>query len=104
MNSMIRIQVCQKNIEKHKSTREVWEQTKEVFPAEACPIEYVEVQCGGICGVCRNVPYVLVCRSLADKKLISGITPEQFAINVKEYVNRLVNSTGNDQHFEVQRG
>lgn len=77
----VRIEVCQTNLAKHASTAAIFSRVKKEFPHVEFDIEYIEMKCGGICGICKNTPYALV-----SKKFITGISPDHFYQNLKTYL------------------
>ncbi|MFC4768206.1 DUF1450 domain-containing protein [Effusibacillus consociatus] len=77
----IRIEVCQTNLAKHASTAKVFDRLQSEFPNMEFNIEYIEMKCGGICGICKNTPYALV-----SKKFITGISADNFYENLKKYL------------------
>jgi uncharacterized protein YuzB (UPF0349 family) len=81
----IRVEVCQTNVSKHKSTVEVLDQVKRKYAHLESRIEYLEMKCGGICGICKNTPYVLI-----DKKFITGLNSNMFYENVSKYLDALI--------------
>ncbi|WP_018132769.1 DUF1450 domain-containing protein [Effusibacillus pohliae] len=81
----IRIEVCETNLLKHASTAAVFSRIQREFPEVEFAIEYLEMKCGGICGICKNTPYALV-----SKKFITGMSADSFYDNLKRYLTGLL--------------
>jgi|GEM_PF-6976000 len=81
----IRVEVCQTNLSKHNVTAEVLGQVKREYAHLEFQIEYLEMKCGGICGICKNTPYVLI-----DKKFITGLNSKVFYQNLIKYLDSLI--------------
>lgn len=78
----VKVEVCRNNLSRHQMTKDILKRMKEECSSLPFEMEMVENKCGGICTICKTTPYVIV-----DKKLIPGITPDQFFSKVKSFLD-----------------